>query len=172
VLFVSAACSDDPTLPPTPAPSPSFTPGQPYAYEPAPPEEPTPIDGVYARRITFAQAGGPPASCRRCAPYRLDPGRNRLELREGRFYATYEPGNPNARCPECKDIPGFRAVGHYKVSGDRIEFFNDAECIRVHGIYQWTVKDGMLRLEVVDDPCPFVQLRAKFFTRYSWRAVE
>jgi hypothetical protein len=169
ILVVGAACSDasTPSASSTPE-APPVEPGEPYPYEEAPPQEPTLADGIYFRRITLKEAGGRPVACRRCAPYRLDPGRNRLVLQKGRFFARYVPADPSKRCTECAGLQGFEAMGHYVVDGDMIEFFNDVNCIGVHGVYRWEVSESRLQFQVVEDPCAFGELRARFFTRYPW----
>jgi hypothetical protein len=130
--------------------------------------EATPLDGTYLRDITLAEAGAPPVSCRRCAPYRTDAGTNELVLDRGRFFVSYEPIE-SQRCPECTGIPGFHVDGHYRVTGDRVVFYNDANCTRTFGSYRWTLSEGALRLEPVRDDCAFGGLRAKFFGAYPWK---
>jgi hypothetical protein len=144
--------------------------GEPYAYsEPAPPEEVTPLDGRYERRVTVKQAGGIPIFCQRCAPWRLDAGEAGLRFEEGRFYADFEPISQDRPCPTCRMPPGFAATGHYRVDGSRLEIFNDPSCAEMTGIYQWSIEDGKLLLEVVEDECPFVRLRSKYLTAFPWR---
>jgi len=46
------------------------------------------------------------------------------------------------------------------VSGDRIDFFNDPNCLEVVGSYTWKLEEGKLVLEVIEDEC-FLGLRAK-----------
>jgi hypothetical protein len=150
--------------------------GEPYPYsEPAPPEERTPLEGTFRRTITVHQAGGPPIYCQRCAPWRLDAGEGELRFDRGRLTGTFEPiavqvdCRSEARGVECKHPPGFAVSAHYRVDGDRIEIFNDGNCIGMTGIYEWSVEDGALVLDVVEDSCPFVRLRAKYLTAAPWQ---
>jgi hypothetical protein len=147
----------------------ALVPGQPYPYsEPAPPREPTAVDGTYTRAITIEQAGGRPVYCRRCAPYRRDAGRSTLILEAGRFFVRYSPVPPGELCAECLKPPDFSATGHYRVTGDRLALFNDPNCTHMTGIYRWSLEDGRMRLVEVDDPCPYDRLRAKFLTATAW----
>jgi hypothetical protein len=152
-------------------PGQELTPGEPYPYDrPAPPRAPTPIDGTYARTITIRQAGGRPVYCRRCAPYRRDAGRSRVIFEEGRFFIRYRPVPPKDLCSDCLRPPDFTATGHYRVSGDRLVLFNDPNCTHTTGVYTWSLNRGRLTLQVEEDPCPYVRLRAKFLTATVWRA--
>jgi len=152
--------------------------GEPYPYsEPAPPEEPTPLDGTYRRTITVEQAGGPPVYCQRCAPWRLDAGEAELRFDRGELVGSFEPIRVEVDCRsearelECKHPPGFQVSAHYRVQGDRLEVFNDANCIGMTGVYEWSIEEGALVLDEVEDACPFVRLRAKYLTAASWTAV-
>ncbi|MGH2694548.1 MAG: hypothetical protein ACRDJJ_06980 [Actinomycetota bacterium] len=165
-LVSGAACSADDAGDPAARRLPGGR--EPYAYQPAPPLENTPLDGTYVREITIAQAGGPPVSCRRCAPYRTDAGRDELLLDRGRFFVSYEPIDESKRCPECSGIPGFRVDGHFRVTGDRVVFYNDANCTRTFGSYRWALSGETLRLEPIRDDCAFGGLRARFFAAYPW----
>ena len=144
--------------------------GEPYPYdEPAPPRRATELDGTYARVITIEQAGGRPVYCRRCAPYRSDAGRSTIVFEEGRFFVRFKPVPPARMCPECLRPPDFSATGHYRVSGDRLTVFNDANCPHEAGVYMWSLDGSRLQLREVDDPCPYDRLRAKFLTATLWR---
>jgi hypothetical protein len=153
-------------------PNQALAPGEPYPYDrPAPPRAPTPIDGTYVRRITIEQAGGRPVYCRRCAPYRRDAGRSTITFDEGRLFVRFRPVAPGPLCSECLRPPDFSATAHYRVSGDRLTIFNDANCTHTPGVYRWSLDGGRMRLEELDDPCPYVRLRAKFLTVTSWRST-
>ena len=168
-LVAGAACSSDEAAPGPAGPSGGR---EPYAYQPAPPLETTPIDGTYVRDITIAEAGGRPVSCRRCAPYRTDAGTNELVLDRGRFFVSYDPIDASKRCPECTGIPGFRVDGHYRVTGERVVFYNDANCTVTFGSYRWALSGERLRLEPIRDDCAFGGLRANFFGAYPWALAE
>jgi hypothetical protein len=131
-------------------------PREPYPFStPVPPAEPTAIDGTYTRVVEEAIAGAP-GKCRRCPPYRLEPGPQTLTFDRGRFFIEHEP-------------PGFRSSGHYRLEGARLTLFNDANCVEFEGVYEWAVEDDTLRLEAVDDECPFTQLRQRFLLAKDWQ---
>lgn len=177
--LVAAACADDPGergAAPEERTRPTVAVGEPYPYsEPAPPEEPTPLDGLFTRTITIRRAGGPPIYCQRCAPWRLDAGAAELQFDRGRFFAAFEPIRVEIDCRsatlgrECKHPPGFEVSGHFRTDGDRLELFNDPNCIGMTGTYRWSIEAGSLVLEEVADRCPFVRLRAKYLTAEPWR---
>ncbi|MDQ3939852.1 MAG: hypothetical protein M3238_00685 [Actinomycetota bacterium] len=153
-----------------------FDVGEPYPYaEPAPPRETTAIDGIYERTITVRRAGGRPVYCQRCAPWRLDAGSAAILFDRGRLYAMFDPIRTEVDCRsetlgrECKKPPGFDVSAHYRVEGDRIEIFNDPNCIGMTGVYEWRVEDDVLILDVVEDACPFVLLRARYLTAAPWQ---
>lgn len=151
------------------SPSAGLTPRQPYPFAtPAPPAVASPVDGIYSRRTTIEQAGGKPVFCQRCAPYRLSAGFSELVLDRGSFFVTFETIPTESPCPDCRKPPGFRSSGHFTVSEDEIVFFNDPNCTDVRGTYRWSLDEGALRLELVDDPCPFVHLRARYLTAGPW----
>ena len=135
-------------------------PKEPYPYStPLPPAEPTPIDGTYSREIDNELAGAP-GKCKRCPPYRLEPGGETLTFDRGRYFVEHEP-------------PGFRSSGHFWVEDDnRIRLFNDPSCSTFEGVYEWEVADGVLRLHAVEDECPFTQLRQRFLMAKDWQLVQ
>jgi hypothetical protein len=137
---------------------------EPYDYSGAAPEvEPTPVDGFYLRTVTLGETGGPtyglPYRCLRCPPFRISPGVETLTLFRGRFYLEHQ-------------MSGFRALGHYRVDGERIAFFNDPNCSATEGSYRWARHARTLRFQVVDDPCPFEDERAEDFTYGPWTRVD
>ncbi|MDQ3646538.1 MAG: hypothetical protein M3345_06330 [Actinomycetota bacterium] len=153
------------------APDRALEPGRPYPFdEPAPPREASPVDGHYGRSISIEEAGGRPVYCARCAPYRLDAGEATLVLDRGEFYVRFRPIPPRGLCALCKAPPGFASSGHYVVDGDEIALFNDPNCLTTRGIYRWRLESGRLTFEAVEDPCPFVRLRARFLTADPWIA--
>lgn len=130
-----------------------------YPYtSPTPPYEPTPIDGVFARRVT-SNLLGPAGGCRRCPPYRLAVGAEILGLRSGTF-RIYHAGS------------GYMSVGHYQSDGEEITFFNDPNCPQDRGMY--TVQDdGDWRTLVpVDDPCAFDRVRERFLSAAPWHNID
>jgi len=66
-----------------------------------------------------------------------------------------------------RGITGWRSPGSFTVSGDRIEFFNDPNCLEVVGTHTWKLEEGKLVLGIVEDEC-FLGLRAKNFTALPW----
>jgi hypothetical protein len=174
VVAAGVACSgsDEPgasTRGAARVPDAALSPGEPYPYsEPAPARTPTPIDGLYTRTMTVAQAGGRPDACRRCAPYRRDAGRSTITFEEGRYFVRLTPAASGRLCSECLRPPPFSATGHYRVSGDRLRLFNDPNCIDVTGVYTWGLDAGTMALQEVEDSCPYGRLRAKFLTATVW----
>jgi hypothetical protein len=136
---------------------------EPYPYDPAPPREPTPIDGFYLRVFTVERMGGHrlgvPVHCLRCVPYSVDAGTQTLLLYQGRFFLEHQ-------------INRFRALGNYVVRGDRIELFNDVNCSRVRGMYRWSIKNHQLTFDLITDPCPFEDERSHDLTLAPWTKVD
>lgn len=131
----------------------------PYAYtKPTPPYEPTPVDGMFARRVT-PKVLGPAGGCRRCPPYRLALGDEILGLCSGTF-RVYHAGS------------GYMSVGHYEYEGDMITLFNDPNCPQDRGTFS-VVDDGAWRvLDPVDDPCAFDRVRERFLSALPWRRID
>lgn len=130
-------------------------PEEPYPFStPVPPPEPTAIDGTYTRVVDVDLAGGH-VKCARCAPYRLEPGTDTLVFDRGRFFLEHDP-------------PGFRSSGHFWVEGDRLRLFNDPNCVKFEGIYEWNLSGEVLRLEAVEDDCPFAKLRQRNLMATEW----
>jgi hypothetical protein len=141
---------------------------EPYPFtRPAPPSTPTVIDGVYSRSVSIRNGGGKAISCRRCAPYRLDPGNATLIFDRGRFYVALVPQTTKKRCTECKGIPAFEATGHYEIFGNRLLLYNDASCTRGVGMYRWAISEQRLFLQSVKDRC-FTGLRSRFLSSSPW----
>jgi len=129
----------------------------------APPEIATPVDGLYLRIVKLDALGGPsiglPVRCFRCIPFRISPGLETLTLYHGRFYLEHQTS-------------GFRALGHFRVDGDRIAFFNDPNCSSTEGTYRWSEGKETLRFRVIEDPCPFKDERADDFGYSPWIRVD
>ena len=133
-------------------------PNEPFPFtSPVPPLAETPVDGVYVRDPTDPYEGDR-AHCTRCPPYPLDRGVSRLTLVAGRFEVLHEQ-------------PQYRSAGHYRVSGDELVLINDPECTQLEGTYRWSLEDGTLTLEAVDDECAFGQ-RMKDLTALPWSRLE
>jgi hypothetical protein len=128
---------------------------EPYPFDTDPPPVvPTAVDGTYTRTISKRLAWAP-GKCRRCPPYRLEPGREILEFDSGRFFVTHYP-------------PGFKSSGHFIVSEGQIVLLNDANCLGFEGIYDWRLEDGVLFLDAVEDECPYTRLRQRFMMAKPW----
>ncbi|HEX6271281.1 MAG TPA: hypothetical protein VFZ43_13670 [Anaerolineales bacterium] len=104
---------------------------------PLPPEEPTILDATY---VKINPRVATPFHCLRCPDYALEGGLWKLSLSKG-IFRIYYPVN------------GWRSLGSYTVSGDRIYFFNDPYCNWETGVYSWKLQDSSLILTEVDDPC-------------------
>lgn len=129
---------------------------EPYPYTtPLPPATPTILDGVYTK---FDPRSGRRAPCRRCPPYPPEGGIWRLSLSKGVFRVYHAD-------------TGWRTLGSFTVSGDRVEFFNDPHCHKDTGIYTWKLDDSKLVLEVVKDHCA-TDLRARSFAELAWNRCQ
>lgn len=51
------------------------------------------------------------------------------------------------------ETTGWRTLGSFTVSEDRIKFFNDPHCIKAVGTYQWKLEADRLTLQVIEDEC-------------------
>lgn len=130
-------------------------PEEPYPFSgEVPPDEPTPVDGVYMREAPVADVG-PPVPCRRCAPYRIYAGNAILRMENGRFYVSQENTE-------------WESMGHYVVDGDTIEFLNDPNCPALKVAYEWVLDGGVLAFDIDRDPCAFDNLRGEYLTTYPW----
>jgi hypothetical protein len=65
------------------------------------------------------------------------------------------------------ETTGWHTIGSFAVFTDRVEFFNDANCIKAVGVYAWRLEAGQLFLEPVSDECGS---RAAFQSRKGQRA--
>lgn len=144
---------------------------EPYPFTtPIPPLVTTPLDGTFTRSVTVELAGGRPAACRRCAPYRIEAGISTLTLELRRFHVHHSPRHWQ-RCPDCKKPASFDSRGHFTLSGDTIILFNDPNCPEVHGRYQVEQRDETLVFSVIEDDC-FAGLRERFLTLLPWNETD
>jgi hypothetical protein len=118
---------------------------------PLPPEESTIIDATY---VKINPRLATPFPCKRCPDYALEGGLWKLSLDKGIFRILYT-------------VNGWRSLGSYSVSGDKIYFFNDPYCNMETGVYAWKLEEGALTLTEVDDPCS-QGLRAANFIDQVW----
>jgi hypothetical protein len=164
--------SESPRLRSTEPDEPTWRGLQAYAYtSPVPPLDATTLDGTYTRVLTVAQAGGAPIACRRCAPFRLDPGITWLAFDRGRYFLVFQPAGTGDVCPGCKPPGSFRATGHFVIEDDRLELFNDPNCQESRGAYRWNIEGETLRFEIVSDDC-FGGIRGRFLAERPWHAAE
>jgi len=122
---------------------------------PFPPRVRTALDGTYTK---FDPKKTPPVPCRRCPDYAPEGGIWRLNLDNGIFRIFHE-------------LTGWRSIGSFVVDGNRVQLFNDPCCIEVTGSYTWTLKEGRLRLHVIQDECA-IGLRAKNLTKLPWMSCQ
>jgi hypothetical protein len=104
---------------------------------PLPAEEATVLDATY---VKINPRLATPFPCKRCPDYALEGGLWKLSLDKGIFRIYYT-------------MNGWRSLGSYTVSEDRIYFFNDPYCNWETGVYQWKLEEGALILTEIDDPC-------------------
>jgi hypothetical protein len=122
---------------------------------PLPPQVPTVLDGTYTR---FDPKKTPPVACRRCPDYAPQGGIWKLNLNKGVFRIFHE-------------FTGWRSIGSFVVDGNRMQLFNDPTCMEAMGSYAWTLKEGRLGLQVVEDECA-IGLRAKNLTKLPWMSCQ
>lgn len=126
----------------------------PHAYfTPLPDSVPQSIDGTYAK---IDQSWPQWWKCLRCADYRVTGGVWKLQFDKGVMRIFYETN-------------GWRSLSSYTIEGDRLYLFNDPYCPENTGEYKWSVQNGQLSLDALNDPCAF-DLRAENLTRQSWNA--
>lgn len=118
---------------------------------PLPAEEATVLDATY---VKINPRLATPFPCKRCPDYALEGGLWKLSLDKGIFRIYYT-------------MNGWRSLGSYTVSDDRIYFFNDPYCNMETGVYQWKLEEGALILTEIDDPCS-QGLRAANFIDQPW----
>lgn len=111
-----------------------------------------PFDGFYAK---IDPAWPQWWICRRCADYRPAGGIWKLQFEQGVMRIYY-------------DVTGWSSLASFTVSGDRLTLFNDPYCPEV-GEYNWSLADGQLKLETINDACAF-GLRAQTLTQQAWPA--
>ena len=118
---------------------------------PLPPPVRTVLDGTYAKTEPIE---GEPVHCRRCPDYASDGGVWRLRFDNG-IYRIFS------------ELAGWRCLGSYTVSGERIVLFNDPICAQDVGEYTWKIADRKLILQGIKDDCA-IHLRAENLMRLPW----
>ena len=73
-------------------------------------------------------------------PYAVEGGRWILDLDQGVFRVLHEP-------------TGWHSLGSFSIAGNRVQFFNDPNCMEAIGTYVWRSDSGQLILEVIEDKC-------------------
>jgi hypothetical protein len=154
-LFLFASACLPPNQQPTPAPAapsppdtePTATPTDiwnalfqhtPVPWTtPLPPLETTILDATY---VKINPRPATPFPCKRCPDYALEGGLWKFSLSKGIFRIYYT-------------MNGWRSIGSYTVSGNRLYLFNDPYCNWDAGVYRWRLEDDALILTEIDDPC-------------------
>jgi hypothetical protein len=128
----------------------------PWPYtEPLPEPAHTPLDGTY---VKTDESPAPHIPCKRCPDWLREGGVWMLSLDRG-IYRVYHPAT------------GWRSLGSYRVSGDRVRVFNDPNCTDVAGEYRWALAGDALVFEEVGDPCS-IHLRADNLTHQPWLSCQ
>lgn len=126
----------------------------PYPYTtPLPPDEATVVDGTYGK--TDPRDGVRPF-CLRCMPYPAEGGLWLLHLDKGIYYIF-----------STRSLSGWRSLGTFTVSGERLYLSNDPHCMDTTGSYRWELDGEELILEVIEDECAD-GFRGTTFTNYPW----
>jgi hypothetical protein len=145
-----------PTVPPE---------AKPYPYvDPAPPAQPTPLDGTYLRVLTVDQVGGLPAGlpplCLRCLPFRAALGVSTLIFYRGEAYLNHQ-------------LSGFKSMSNFTVSGGEVTLFNSPDC-QQKATYGWHLDTGTgeLTLHRLSDSCDYADVREEDLTISPWLLVN
>lgn len=109
------------------------------------------IDGLY---VKVDQTWPQWWKCMRCADYRTTGGIWRLQFDKGVMRIFYEVNN-------------WHSIASYSLAGDRLFIFNDPYCPEHTGEYIWSLENGGLMLQRVQDVCAF-DLRAENLSKQTW----
>jgi hypothetical protein len=158
-------------VPPTPTVPAASDPWQqlladsPYPYLfPLPQATTGELDGTYVKSEPYR---GNDVHCLRCPDYAVDGGVWKLNLAGGVFRVYYEES-------------GWKSLGSFLITHDDISkvelpdkllLFNDPHCTGIVGVYTWTVQDGSLEFQAIDDTCSY-QLRAANLTSRPWLSCQ
>lgn len=132
----------------------------PYPYALALPQPTqTILDGTYAK---FELKDTPPVHCLRCPDYAPEGGIWKLQFDRGVFRIYHQ-------------VTGWHSLGSFIVSKDRrtagtvdqLVLFNDPNCPEYVATYAWSLEEGQLRLEAIEDTCS-IRLRAMNLTNLPW----
>jgi len=128
----------------------------PYPYLiPIPEPRPTELDGAYTRIVVSPVER---VHCLRCPDYAPEGGVWKLSLNKGVFRIFHVES-------------GWKSIGTFIVSGDRLLLANDPNCVDGVGLYRWQLEKGQLVLETIDDPCA-IKLRAMNLTQQPWMSCR
>jgi hypothetical protein len=133
----------------------------PYPFTtPAPPAEPTRLDGTYLRILTLGDMEGLlPFRCLRCPPYFPNAGVSTLVLYKGNYWLNHQ-------------LSEFKALGMFMIDGHRITFFNDPWCPKDRGVYRWSLRDDALSFEPISGACVYEEARANDLTKVPWTKIK
>jgi hypothetical protein len=155
------AASAPPAMPTAADPWQALLAKVPYPYLlPLPRAATSVLDGTYAK-VEPAEADS--VHCLRCPDYAREGGVWKLNLAGGVFRIYHEDS-------------GWSSLGSFVVTHDRISkvdfpdkllLFNDPYCPDVVGVYRWTVAEGSLQLQMIDDTCSY-QLRGANLANRPW----
>ena len=124
----------------------------PYPYAtPIPADRATAADGLY---VKFEIKETPPIPCRRCPDYKPEGGWWKMSLRRGTFRIYHADS-------------GWKSIGNYVVTGNRIVLSNDPVCPAISGVYRWELATKIIAFSVVEDTCS-AGLRAKNISHMPW----
>ena len=124
---------------------------EPFIYTVPKINKKTSIDGVYVKK---SLKEGEMVPCRRCPDWLSNPGLWRIYFSKG----IYRIINTNT---------GWKSIGTYIVSKDRVILSNDPSCIEDLGLYRFSIKNRLLKFEVLDDPCA-IKLRGLNLSETPW----
>jgi hypothetical protein len=146
---------NNPPLDATPSPTSvwdALLQASPVAYfTPLPAPSSSTLDGIYTK---VDQSRPEWWRCLRCADFRPAGGIWRLQFDKGVMRIFYE-------------VKNWRSISSFTVAGDRLFIFNDPYCPEHTGEYKWSLANGELALETINDPCSF-DLRAQSLSKQSW----
>ena len=113
------------------------------------------LDGTYVKK---AKKEGEIVPCRRCPDWFPYPGIWKLNLNRG-MYRIYH------------NITGWRSIGTYIVTDNRIILANDPSCIKGIGVYAWKIEEKKMIFNVIDDDCA-IKLRALNLMEVPWNSCQ
>lgn len=128
----------------------------PYPYAtPLPPTRKSAIDGIY---IKIDPRTATPFPCRRCPDYAMEGGLWKVSFDNGIFRIIYA-------------VNGWRSLGSFVISSERLILFNDPNCLFDVGQYIWGLEEGQLILKEISDICSN-RLRARNLANQPWLSCQ